>query len=58
MSHHTVALLPPPLAYPGQVAHAEGAGAMAAIVYDDVYEPLILMAKVWQGVQLLLHSPA
>ncbi|PRW61507.1 receptor homology transmembrane domain- and RING domain-containing 1-like isoform X1 [Chlorella sorokiniana] len=28
-----------------KVAHAEGAGAVAAVVYDDVYEPLILMAK-------------
>lgn len=28
-----------------QVAHAEAAGAVAAVVRDDVYEPLILMAK-------------
>ncbi|KAL4423523.1 hypothetical protein ABPG77_006546 [Micractinium sp. CCAP 211/92] len=28
-----------------KVAHAEQAGAMAAIVYDDVFEPLVLMAK-------------
>jgi hypothetical protein len=33
------------------VAHAEAAGAVAAVIYDDVYEPLILMAKVggWVG---------
>ncbi|KAI3427065.1 hypothetical protein D9Q98_007005 [Chlorella vulgaris] len=28
-----------------KVAHAEAAGAVAAVVYDDVFEPLILMAK-------------
>lgn len=28
-----------------QVRNAEGAGAIAAIVYDDVYEPLIIMSK-------------
>ena len=28
-----------------QVSHAEGAGAAAALVYDDVLEPLILMGK-------------
>ncbi|EFN56592.1 hypothetical protein CHLNCDRAFT_51582 [Chlorella variabilis] len=27
------------------VAHAEAAGAVAAVIYDDVFEPLILMAK-------------
>lgn len=29
----------------GQVRHAEQAGARAAIVYDDVYESLIIMSK-------------
>ncbi|KAL4424011.1 hypothetical protein ABPG75_001312 [Micractinium tetrahymenae] len=28
-----------------KVAHAEQAGAIAAIIYDDVFEPLVLMAK-------------
>ena len=28
-----------------QVKHAEEAGASAAIVYDDVYEALIIMSK-------------
>jgi E3 ubiquitin-protein ligase RNF13 len=28
-----------------QVRHAEEAGAVAAIVYDDVYEALIIMSK-------------
>ena len=28
-----------------QVRHAEQAGASAAIVYDDVYEALIIMSK-------------
>lgn len=28
-----------------QVRHAEEAGAAAAIVYDDTYEPLIIMSK-------------
>jgi len=27
------------------VRHAEAAGAVAAIVYDDAYEPLIIMSK-------------
>ena len=30
---------------PNQVRHAEEAGAAAAIVYDDVYEALIIMSK-------------
>lgn len=34
---------PPP--HPLQVRHAEAAGASAAIVYDDVYEALIIMSK-------------
>lgn len=28
-----------------QVQHAQDAGAVAAIVYDDVYEALIIMSK-------------
>lgn len=36
----------PPLLTGPQVAHAEQAGAVATIVYDDVFEPLVLMAKV------------
>ena len=31
-----------------QVRHAELAGASAAIVYDDVYEALIIMSKPWE----------
>jgi hypothetical protein len=46
-SHHSRS--PVAAGMPLQVAHAEGAGAVAAVVYDDVYEPLILMAKVRTG---------